>query len=942
MESVHLKNMAPEEQARVNIDNLLEQAGWVVQDAAAVNLYASSGVAVREFPLKSGHGTADYLLYVNQKAAGVVEAKPEGSTLTGVEVQSEKYSTGLPDNLPAHQRPLPFLYESTGAETQFTNRLDPEPRSRLVFSFHTPGTLAKWVGVSETPDAGAQRIAEDGRDYLAPHNLRQRLKVMPPLNASGLWLVQERAIRNLEESLVAGRPRALVQMATGSGKTFMACNQVYRLIKHAGARRVLFLVDRSNLGRQTLREFQGFTTPGEGRKFTELYNVQLLQSSRIDPVSRVCISTIQRVYSILKGEELDPEREEFSGFDTAALQREPVPVEYNPDVPIETFDVIITDECHRSIYNLWRQVLEYFDGFLIGLTATPSKQTFGFFQQNLVMEYNHEQAVADGVNVGFDTYRIRTQVTDHGATVDAGYYVDRRDRLTRRVRWEQLEEDLTYAPNQLDRDVVAEDQIRTVIQTFRDRLFTEIFPSRRDVPKTIIFAKDDSHADDIVRIVRQVFDKGNEFCQKITYKTTGAKPEDLLTSFRNSYNPRIVVTVDMIATGTDIKPVEVVFFMRNVRSRNFFEQMKGRGVRTISTTDFNAVTPDAHNKDRFVIVDAVGVTETELSDSFTLDRKPTVPFDKLLDLVGMGDRDPEVLSSLASRLARLDRHLTPRDREAIEDASHGVPLQTLVSDLVKAADPDAALDAARQSMEQDDPPESAVAEARRQLLEDAAQPFAANPDLRQRLVDIHRSYEQTLDTVSADSLIEAGFSDDRARAIVQSFREYIEENRDEITALQVLYERPYRQRLSYADIKAFADALVSPPRSWTTERLWEAYRQLDKSKVRGSGQRTLADIVSVVRYALGGVEELAPFADGVQERFRGWLAMQETAGRSFAGEQVRWLEAIRDHIAGSVSMEMGDFQYAPFNQQGGLGKAYELFGEELGGLLKELNEALVG
>ena len=235
-------------------------------------------------------------------------------------------------------------------------------------------------------------------------------------------------------------------------------------------------MDRSNLGRQTLREFQGFTTPDEGRKFTELYNVQLLQSSRIDPVSRVCISTIQRVYSILKGEELDPEREEFSGFDTAALQREPAPVEYNPDVPIETFDVIITDECHRSIYNLWRQVLEYFDGFIIGLTATPSKQTFGFFQQNLVMEYSHEQAVADRVNVDFDTYRIRTQITDQGSAVDAGYFVDRRDRVTRKVRWEQLEEDLTYAPNQLDRDVVAEDQIRTVIQTFRDRLFSDDIP----------------------------------------------------------------------------------------------------------------------------------------------------------------------------------------------------------------------------------------------------------------------------------------------------------------------------------------------------------------------------------------------------------------------------------------------------------------------------------
>ena len=915
-------NMTPEQEARVNIDRLLEQAGWSVQNADSINLYASSGVAVREFPLKSGHGTADYLLYVNQKAAGVVEAKPEGSTLTGVEVQSEKYSTGLPDNLPVHQHPLPFLYESTGTETQFTNRLDPEPRSRLVFSFHTPETLATWIGVSETPDVDARRIAEEDLDYLTAHNLRQRLKAMPPLNASGLWPVQEQAIRNLEESLAAGRPRALVQMATGSGKTFMACNQVYRLIKHAGARRVLFLVDRSNLGRQTLREFQGFTTPDEGRKFTELYNVQLLQSGHIDPVSKVCIATIQRVYSILKGEELAPELEELSGFDASALQREPAPIEYNPDVPIETFDVIITDECHRSIYNLWRQVLEYFDGFLIGLTATPSKQTFGFFQQNLVMEYNHQQAVADNVNVDFDTYRIRTDITEQGSTVEAGFHVDRRDRLTRKVRWEQLEDDLAYTPNQLDRDVVAEDQIRTVIQTFRDRLFTEIFPNRRDVPKTIIFAKDDSHADDIVRIVRQVFDKGNDFCQKITYKTTGVKPEDLLISFRNSYNPRIVVTVDMIATGTDIKPVEVVFFMRNVRnvrnvrSRNFFEQMKGRGVRTISATDFNAVTPDAHNKDRFVIVDAVGVTETELSDSYSIDRQPTVPFDKLLDRVGMGDRDPDVLSSLASRLARLDRHLTSRDREAIEEASQGVPLQTLVSGLVNAADPDAALNAAR--------------------------PFASNPDLRQRLADIHRSYEQTIDTVSADSLIEAGFSDDRARAIVQSFREYIEENRDEIMTLQVLYERPYRQRLSYADIKALADALVSPPRSWTTERLWSAYRQLDDSKVRGSGQRTLADIVSVVRYAIGGAEELAPFADGVHERFLGWLAMQETAGRAFTQEQVRWLEAIRDHIAGSVSIELGDFQYAPFNQQGGLGKAHELFGEELGGLLEELNGALVG
>ena len=873
----------------------------------------------------------------------MVEAKPEGHTLAGVEVQSEKYSSGLPDNLPAYRRPLPFLYESTGAETQFTNLLDPQPRSRTLSFFHTPGILAEWTGASTRSWVTGQRqVAGAQASYATAPNLRRSLTTMPSLDTSGLWTVQAQAIRNLEESLADGRPRSLVQMATGSGKTFMACNLMYRLIKHAGARRVLFLVDRSNLGRQTLREFQGFTTPDEGRKFTELYNVQLLQSGHIDPVSRVCISTIQRVYSMLKGEELDPECEELSGFDAASFQRDPAPVEYNPDIPIETFDVIITDECHRSIYNLWRQALEYFDSFLIGLTATPSKQTFGFFQQNLVMEYNHAQAVADSVNVDFDTYRIRTEISEQGSTVEAGYHVDRRDRQTRKVRWEQLEDDLTYTPNQLDRDVVAEDQIRTVIRTFRDRLRDEIFPGRTEVPKTIIFAKDDSHADDIVRIVREEFAKGNEFCQKITYKTTGAKPEVLLASFRNSYHPRIVVTVDMIATGTDIKPVEVVFFMRNVRSRGFFEQMKGRGVRTISPTEFNAVTPDAQNKDRFVIVDAVGVTESELSDSYTLDRQRTVPFDKLLDLVGMGSREPDLLSSLASRLARLERHLTPQERQTIENTANGVPLHDLISGLVDASGPDAGLEAARQSTGQDDPPEAAIAEAGRQLREEAAKPFAANPELRNVLAGLHRAHEQTIDTVSADQLIEAGFSDAEAGDLVQSFRQFIEEHRDEITALQVLFERPYKQRLRYADIRSLAEALRSPPHSWTTDRLWGAYQKLDQSKVRGSGQRVMADIVSLVRFAIGGAAELAPFADGVEERFRGWLAMQETSGRTFTTEQRQWLEHIRNHIAGSVSIEMSDFQYAPFNQQGGIGRAYALFGDELAPLLEELNLALAG
>jgi type I restriction enzyme R subunit len=504
----------PEDKAREQIDRMLVQAGWDVQDVKKAAIYSKQGVAIREFPLKTGFGEADYLLYVDGKAAGVIEAKKEGTTLTGVEIQSGRYSKGLPDNLPAWFRPLPFCYQSTGKETRFTNGFDPEPRSRNVFAFHRPDILAHWLedGVPATGDRAAYRSPF----YEGASTLLSRVRTMPQLQEAGLWPAQIEAVKNLERSLAQGRPRALIQMATGSGKTFTAITFIYRLIKFAGARKILFLVDRANLGRQTLREVQQYVSPYNNFKFTEEFIVQRLTSNTLDTTARVCISTIQRLYSMLRGEEITDDADETSAQGLENVYKEIPPIEYNPAIPIETFDIIVTDECHRSIYNLWRQVLEYFDASIIGLTATPNKQTFGFFNQNLVMEYNHDQAVADGVNVNYDVYRIRTAITQEGSTIDAGFFVDRRDRETRAVRWERLDEPLIYDTNQLDRDVVAMDQIRKVIQTFRDRLFTEIFPGRAEVPKTLIFAKDDSHAEDIVKIVREEFGKGNDFCQKIT------------------------------------------------------------------------------------------------------------------------------------------------------------------------------------------------------------------------------------------------------------------------------------------------------------------------------------------------------------------------------------------------------------------------------------------
>jgi type I restriction enzyme, R subunit len=921
--------LGPEAKARVEIDRQLAACGWVVQRHKQMNLGVGRGVAVREFPMVEGHGDADYLLFVDRKAVGVIEAKKQGSTLTGVEWQSAKYTTGLPEAVPALMRPLAFAYESTGVETRFTNAFDPEPASRPVFSFHRPETLAEWVR-TWSQFGGIEQAT-----------LRQRLLQLPPLQSTGLWTAQEVAIRNLEESLVHFRPRALIQMATGSGKTFTAANLCYRLIKHADASRVLFLVDRANLGRQTLKEFQAFTTPDDGRKFTELYNVQHLQTNAIDKPARVVISTIQRLYSVLRGDpEMAPELDEASTFELEP--KAPVEVSYNQQLPIEAFDVIVVDECHRSIYGVWRQVLDYFDAFIIGLTATPGKQTFAFFDQNLVMEYDHDQAVADGVNVDFDVYRIETEITGQGSKVDAGLVTRFRDRQTRAVRLEKLDEDVTYDPAVLDRKVVAKDQIRTIMRTFRDRL-PEMFPERDHVPKTLIFAKDDSHADDIVQVVREEFGKGNDFAAKITYRSgsQGQRPEDLLSSFRNSYNPRIAVTVDMIATGTDVKPLECVFFMRMVKSRNFFEQMKGRGVRVINPTDLQGVTPDALAKDRFVIVDAVGITEADLHDTVPLERQPGVLFDKLLQRLAYGERNPDLVSSVAARIARLDRRITKEDRAELEGAA-GVRLQDLAHLLVDSLDPDRHLAEAQQSTGKERPSGEEITMARAEMIEAAVRPFD-NPELRTKLIEIRRSYEQLIDEASKDVVVEAGFSvdaTDRARRTVESFRAFIEEHKDEITALQVLYSRPYSQRLTFKEIKELAHAIGRPPNRWTPEQLWRAYETLDHSKVHGSPGRVLTNIVSLVRFALQQNNELVPFPDVVRARFATWISHQVGAGRSFSEEQRAWLDRIRDHIAASLAISAEDFEGVPFVQHGGLGKAYELFGDELTPLLDELTEVL--
>ncbi len=561
-------NQTPEERARDIIDGMLRQAGWNVQSKDRIDFGAGSGIAAREY--RTDIGPADYVLFVGRKPVGVIEAKPEswGQNITKVEAQSGGYAAAKLKWL-SNQEPLPFVYESTGVLTRFTDTRDPKPRSREIFSFPQPETLQEWRHQSAS--------------------LRSRLQELPALDAAGLRECQFNAIERLEESFKTNHPRALIQMATGSGKTYAAITAIYRLLKHADAQRILFLVDTRNLGKQAEQEFMAYMPCDDNRKFTELYGVQRLKSFYVSADSQVCISTIQRMYSLLQGKELDEGAEEVNPAELIVRPKEPMPVAYSGKIPPEFFDFIIIDECHRSIYNLWRQVLEYFDAFLIGLTATPDNRTYGFFKKNVVSEYGHEQAVADGVNVANEIYVIETETTKHGGQLKLNQPVEKRERLTRSRRWDIQDADVAYEGRELDRDVVNPDQIRTIIRTFRDHL-PQIFPDRLEVPKTLIFAKTDSHADDIIQTVREQFGEGNEFCKKITYRTN-EDPDSLLAQFRNDYHPRIAVTVDMIATGTDVRPLECLLFMRDVRSRNYFEQMKGRGARTVGHDDLRKVSP---------------------------------------------------------------------------------------------------------------------------------------------------------------------------------------------------------------------------------------------------------------------------------------------------------------------------------------------------------------
>ncbi len=903
--------MTPEENARQKIDNLLIQAGWTIQDRDSFDRTAGLGVAVREFLMADGT-EADYLLFVDGKACGVIEAKKAGKTLSGVENQSHGYACHLPDYVKNWQHPLPFVYESTDNETFFCDGRDKNCRSRRIFAFHSPQSLLAMLKDNDT--------------------LRNRLKQMPVLQKGSLRNCQFEAIQGLEASLAQNRQKSLIQMATGAGKTFTACNFSYRLLKYAQAKRILFLVDRNNLGKQTKKEFEAFRLPDENCLFPKVYIAQHLQNNQIDKDAKVVITTIQRLYSMLRGEaDYDEKDEEVSAYEIGSLGA-PKEIVYNPQLPPDFFDFIITDECHRSIYGDWRQVLEYFDAFIIGLTATPSKQTFGYFNKNVVAEYPYERSVADGVNVDYQILRIKTEIGENGGKIDKKFPVPVRDKKSRKLSYEQLDEDLEYSKNDLDRSVMAPNQIRTIMECYRDTLYTELFPEREAnfawTPKTLIFAKDDNHAEEIVRITREVFGQGNEFCKKITYNVSGEKPEELIKQFRISPMPRIAVTVDMIATGTDIKPLEVVMFLRDVRSSLYYEQMKGRGVRSINDTDLKQVTPNAESKGFFYLIDAVGVTESKKTASQPLERKRSVSLKKMLEQISQGKTDDDTLSSVASRMVNIERRLNADDLTQIKNLSNGKTLHEIANDILDAIDFDK--QAGKTVEEIEKTKEQSVA-------------LINKPAFRNALLNFSAQSGIYIDELSADKVISVDLNKEKATKLVSSFKEFIEQNKNEIDALSIIYGEQYKnRRLTYSAIQDLAEKmrLAQPPLA--PVEIWRAFEVLQKDKVQHitNPARILTNLVQLVRFAIGVDENLESFDKVANQRFNLWKGRQLKKGVTFTKEQNEWLERIKDYIISNAYMSKSDIQ-ENLDDKGGILRAKAVFGNELDSILDDLNLTLV-
>lgn len=868
--------MTPEEKARVNIDKMLDAAGWRV--VSREDFVADEPVAVCEGLMK-GNKEADYLLFLMGKAVGVIEAKREDIDVNTPEVidQAEEYTRILPSWCQSYQKPLPLVWVSNGKDYYFRDTRKEDPEYKKVDKLLSPKEIVKLLGI-EDQYAG-----------------------LPIIRKRGLRDCQFEGITGLERGLKSGKRRALMVLATGAGKTYLAITAAYRLLAYAQYHRVLFLVDRNNLGRQAEREFASYRLTESGDPFNTIFGVERLKSADIPKDANVVISTIQRLFSLLTGEAIVDENEDEEQIINDDEEPKAVTLPGNLNLPRDYFDLIIIDECHRSIYSSWRAVLDYFDSAVkVGLTATPAPQTMAYFEQNRAVNYTLDKSIADHVNVGCRTYRIKTEQTERGGAILQGQSVKQETVYTGQVEQINVKETEEYSKEELNRSIINPAQIKLILQTYKDAVYTEMFtdPQREPnfdyLPKTLIFALNEKHANNIVKIANEVFGRtpGDGFVQKITY--TSGNTDQLIKDFCNERKFRIAVTVTLVATGIDIKPLEVVMFMRYVKSELLYVQMKGRGVRTIGDDVLHNVTPNAYSKDLYYLVDAVGVTEGE--HTIPTPGGPTPPpmptLEVLLERIAHGDVNDDYLVLLANRLSRIDAKAKDEQKEKFS-ALAGVTIYDLTTRIFSAFSPEK--EALPPFVDINEP----NAERRALVVE-----LANNPQARKYLCEINAGYVRTL-IPGEDNLISKGFTIEEAKQAVDAFEAYVNAHRDDMEALQLIYSG---KPINRAMLEGLSKTLQSVNAQFEPHRLWNSYALVQPDKVKHfkneerEQRNLLTNLIQLVRYAYRQIEKLDTLYTAANQYFNLWCGQVQ---RELTDDQKQIFAHIKDYIVanGACSVE---------------------------------------
>lgn len=864
--------MTPEEKARQKIDQWFTDAGWKVINRDEYEP-TSTAVAIREGLLKDNL-EADYFLFINGKAVGVLEAKREETDAFSSIVceQAALYAKSVPNIYQTYQRPLPFIFTSNGKELYFCDFREQDQCFKQIMTIPTPHELVKKLGIN---------------DYFAG---------LPTLRKKGLRDCQYEAITELEKSFRSGQKRALMVLATGAGKTYTACLAAYRMLSYTPMRRVLFLVDRNNLGKQAEGEFGTFRLTENGEAFNTIFTVNRLRSSSIPSDSNVIISTIQRLFSFLKGDAI-----EDNDDDDENEPAEEVTLPPNPNLPHDYFDMIIIDECHRSIYGNWRKVLEYFDtARLVGLTATPIPETMAFFNNNRIVNYKLENSIVDGVNVDCRVYRIKTQVTETGGAILEGEKFKEETRYTGEVKTISSKETKTYTNKELNRSIINPAQIKLILSTYRDVVYTELFndpqrePNMDYLPKTLIFALNEAHATNIVQIAKEVFGRTDDrFVQKITY--SAGDSNELIRQFRNDKDFRIAVTCTLVATGTDVKPLEVVMFMRDVESLPLYIQMKGRGVRTIGDEQLRNVTPNAFSKDCFYLVDAVGVTEHEQTFPTATDEPTTkiITLKELLERISHGYIPDEYLKRLAATLARIYNKADDSQRKEFARLSHD-DMKELSARIYDA-------------LEKGTLPPFVSTEKPNLERKGLVSPLANHADARRYLLILAAGFVNTL-MPGEDTLISKGFSIEEAKCTTEAFEEFCRENADEIEALRIIYNNE-GEPITYSMLKDLEHKLKMANNHFAPKQIWNSYAILSPSKVKRSTTKeesdALTNIIQLIRFAFRQIDRLESVVTTSKQYFNLWLGQNQ---REITDKQREVISRIVDYIASNGACTVRDIR----------------------------------